>query len=60
VRIYNRALSPAELQSDMASPVGSGQPPPPPLNAATAAAGAPCRSSGWSRSPWPSSTPARS
>ena len=28
VRVYNRALSPAEIQADMATPVGSGGPPP--------------------------------
>lgn len=30
VRIYNRALSPAEIQVDMNTPVAGGQPPPPP------------------------------
>ena len=29
VRVYNRALSQAEVQSDLASPIASGQTPPP-------------------------------
>jgi hypothetical protein len=29
VRVYNRALSQAEIQTDMATPIGSGGPPPP-------------------------------
>jgi hypothetical protein len=33
VRIYNRALSPAEIQTDMATPIGPPPPPPPPPGA---------------------------
>jgi Concanavalin A-like lectin/glucanases superfamily/Galactose oxidase-like, Early set domain/Bacterial Ig domain/Glyoxal oxidase N-terminus/Galactose oxidase, central domain len=30
VRIYNRAITPTEIQSDMVTPIGAGTPPPPP------------------------------
>ena len=35
VRIYSRALSPAEIQADMATPIGPPPPPPPPPDAST-------------------------
>ncbi len=35
VRIYSRALSPAEIQADMATPIGLPPPPPPPPGAST-------------------------
>ena len=35
IRIYNRPLSPAEIQTDMATPIGPPPPPPPPPEAST-------------------------
>ncbi len=36
VRVYNLALSPAQIQSDMVTPIGTGTPPPPDTQAPTA------------------------
>ena len=41
VRIYNRALSAAEITTDMTTPVGGGGPPPPDTTAPTVAVSAP-------------------